>query len=266
MLTRSRVGDSIDVADIDAVMSSSVAAVREMAQLGPALALPLLEFGLSVYQLQVELLRQLRPDVVLTCLQTAHGAVLTDGLMDAALHAVLGYAPRVVHCAAEDLAGVWRDMQARRRAAGGRRVEQRWDVTCGHAWQEIQPAVSRACLKCIPPAPEHSPPPPHFPAQAVADALGVPDKGRQLVEGQQRQLAAAADSARGRGSMRVACIQWPQPLMAAGAWVPELIQVGCSCCVCLVRTALCSAVGMGGSEAVPSEGKVGTCMTPSGRR
>lgn len=112
VLTRSRVGDTIDVADIDAVMSASVAAVRELTQLGPALALPLLEFGLSVYQLQVELLRQLKPDVVLTCLQTAHGAVLTDGLMDAALHAVLGYAPRVVHCAAEDLAGVWRDMQA----------------------------------------------------------------------------------------------------------------------------------------------------------
>lgn len=112
VLTCSRVGDTIDVADIDTVMSASVAAVRELTQLGPALALPLLEFGLSVYQLQVELLRQLKPDVVLTCLQTAHGAVLTDGLMDAALHAVLGYTPRVVHCAAEDLAGVWRDMQA----------------------------------------------------------------------------------------------------------------------------------------------------------
>lgn len=53
----------------------------------------------------------------------------------------------------------------------------------------------------------------------------MPDKGRQLVEAQQRQLEAAANSAKGRGSLRVACVQWPQPLMAAGAWVPELIQV-----------------------------------------
>lgn len=88
-----------------------MAAVQEMAQLGPALAVPLLEFALSVYHLHVELLQQLRPDVVLTCLQTAHGAVLGGDLLDAALHAVLGYAPRIVHCAAEDLAGVWRDMQ-----------------------------------------------------------------------------------------------------------------------------------------------------------
>lgn len=98
--------------------------------------------------------------------------MLSDGLLEAALHAVLGYAPRVVHCAAEDLAGVWRDMQA------------------------------------------------------VADGLGVPDKGRQLVQRQQRQMADAAASARGRGSLRVACIQWPHPLMACGAWVPEMIQVG----------------------------------------
>lgn len=43
---------------------------------------------------------------------------------------------------------------------------------------------------------------------------------------QQRQLESAAASARGRGSLRVACIQWPSPLMACGAWVPELIEVG----------------------------------------
>lgn len=72
-----------------------------------------------------------------------------------------------------------------------------------------------------------------LPLQAVADALGVPDRGRQLVEEQRRRLQAAADSARGRGSLRVACIQWPSPLMACGAWVPELVKVGrCSsgCC------------------------------------
>ena len=149
-----------------------MAAVQEMAQLGPALAVPLLEYALSVYHLHVDLLLQLRPDVVLTCLQTAHGAVLSDGLLDAALHAVLGYAPRVVHCEAQDLAGVWCDMQA------------------------------------------------------VADALGVPDTGRQLVEEQRRQLGAAAAAARGRRGLRVACIQWPSPIMACGAWVPELIRVG----------------------------------------
>lgn len=104
-------------------------------------------------------------------LQAAHGAVLSDGLLDAALHAVLGYAPRVVHCAAADLAGVWRDMQA------------------------------------------------------VADALGAGEAGRQKIAAQQQRLAAAAEAARGRGRLRVACIQWPSPLMACSAWVPELIKV-----------------------------------------
>ena len=59
----------------------------------------------------------------------------------------------------------------------------------------------------------------------MAEGLGAADQGRELVERQQRQLAEAAASARGRGGLRVACIQWPQPLMACGAWVPELIQV-----------------------------------------
>lgn len=175
--TSSRVG-AIPVDDIDACMSASAAAVQEMAHLGPALAVPLLEYGLSVYHTHVEQLRSLRPDVILTCLQAAHGAVLSDGLLDAALHAVLGYAPRVVHCAAADLPGVWRDMQA------------------------------------------------------VADALGAGEAGRQRIGAQQRQLAAAAEAARGRGQLRVACIQWPSPLMACSAWVPELIRMTGSADVC----------------------------------
>jgi hypothetical protein len=37
--------------------------------------------------------------------------MLAEDLLQAALHALLGYAPCVVHCAADSLAGVWRDMQ-----------------------------------------------------------------------------------------------------------------------------------------------------------
>ena len=158
--------------------SAGAAAVAEMAQLGPALAAPLLEYGLSVYQLRAEALAAARPDVVLTSLQAAHGAVLADALLDAALRAVLGYAPRVVHCAAADLEGVERDMAA------------------------------------------------------VADALGAGEAGRRLVADQRRQLAAAADSARGRRPLRVALLQWPQPLMACGAWVPQLVALAGSTDVC----------------------------------
>ena len=73
----------------------------------------------------------------------------------------------------------------------------------------------------------------------MADGLGVPEQGRQLVERQERQLADAAASARGRGSVRVACIQWPQPLMACGAWVPEMIQVGVECQCWVLQVSWC---------------------------
>lgn len=58
-------------------------------------AAPTAAAGLSVYHLHVEKLRELRPDVVLTCLQTAHGAVLEGELLAAALEAALGSVPKV---------------------------------------------------------------------------------------------------------------------------------------------------------------------------
>jgi len=97
---------------------------------------------------------------------------LEGPLRDAALESVLGYIPKVVHCEAQDLEGVWRDMQS------------------------------------------------------VADAIpGASPAGAQLVESQRRQMAGAAESCNGRGHPRVACIQWPQPLMAAGAWTPQLVEM-----------------------------------------
>lgn len=44
MLTSSRVG-AIPIEEIDAAFSASVAAVKEMEALGPALAVPLLQYG-----------------------------------------------------------------------------------------------------------------------------------------------------------------------------------------------------------------------------
>lgn len=239
-----------------------------MAQLGPALALPLLEYGLTVYhlhvrgadgsqvlhrlrrsacparlttaaglqavrcprppsslnclpRLQVELLQRLRPDVVLTCLQTAHGAALSGDLLQAALHSALGYAPRVVHCAAEDLQGVWADMQVG--GVGGWCAGSWWERVCTPAVACSAGAWGTCCRHVFTwmPGCNHR-------LQAVADGLGESEKGRQLVAAQRQQLEAAAGSARGRGSQRVCCIQWPQPLYACGAWVPELVQVrGC---------------------------------------
>lgn len=168
VLTVSRVGD-IPIAEIDAVMTASVAALQEAALLGTKLARPLLELGLSVYHVDSEALQRVKPDVILTCLQTAHGSILKDELLNAALLSVLGYAPRVVHLMAETVEGSLEDMQI------------------------------------------------------VADALHCSDSGRQLVNSHREQLDAAAEVCKGRSTQRVACFQWPHPLMASGAWVPHLI-------------------------------------------
>ncbi len=58
----------------------------------------------------------------------------------------------------------------------------------------------------------------------IAGALGVPERGVQLVSRLQRRLRAIAERCEGRPEKpRVACIEWIDPLMIAGHWTPELI-------------------------------------------
>jgi iron complex transport system substrate-binding protein len=59
---------------------------------------------------------------------------------------------------------------------------------------------------------------------AVAEALGVPKRGAALVAHLQERIAAVAERARDLPTRpTVACIEWIDPLMAAGNWVPELV-------------------------------------------
>ncbi len=59
----------------------------------------------------------------------------------------------------------------------------------------------------------------------VARALGVEEAGRALVADMQRRLAAVAARVAGRARPRVAFIEWVEPLMAGGNWMPELIEL-----------------------------------------
>jgi iron complex transport system substrate-binding protein len=60
--------------------------------------------------------------------------------------------------------------------------------------------------------------------QSVADALGVPERGRNLVSHLRARMDdIAATAAPLRTRPRVAAIEWIEPLMAAGNWVPEMI-------------------------------------------
>jgi iron complex transport system substrate-binding protein len=60
----------------------------------------------------------------------------------------------------------------------------------------------------------------------VARALGVAATGDALVRDMQRRLDAVVAHVAGRTRPRVAFIEWVEPLMAGGNWMPELIEIG----------------------------------------
>jgi iron complex transport system substrate-binding protein len=60
--------------------------------------------------------------------------------------------------------------------------------------------------------------------RAVARALGANDRGEALVSELQQRILRLEKSRAGRPRPRVACIEWINPLMAAGNWVPELVE------------------------------------------
>ncbi len=60
--------------------------------------------------------------------------------------------------------------------------------------------------------------------QCVADALGISSVGRQVVMQLRLQLRSIAGKVPvQKARPTVACIEWLEPLMAAGNWVPELV-------------------------------------------
>jgi iron complex transport system substrate-binding protein len=60
----------------------------------------------------------------------------------------------------------------------------------------------------------------------VADALGVAERGRALVAELQARIEAVAARARTTATRpTVACIEWVDPLMAAGNWMPTLVEL-----------------------------------------
>ncbi len=60
--------------------------------------------------------------------------------------------------------------------------------------------------------------------ERVAAALGRPQHGAALVEILRARMdAIATETARLTARPRVACVEWIDPLMAAGNWVPELV-------------------------------------------
>jgi iron complex transport system substrate-binding protein len=125
--------------------------------------------GLSVYRVDPETLRGLRPDLVLT---QDHCEVCAASRSDveAALREWTGAAPRVLSVAPATLAEVWDSFAA------------------------------------------------------VAQAAGVPERGAALAGALTERIVKLGEQTAALGSRpRLACVEWIDPLMSAGNWMPELV-------------------------------------------
>jgi iron complex transport system substrate-binding protein len=127
--------------------------------------------SLSVYRVDANKLKQLRPDVIVTQSQCDVCAVsLRD--VEQAVCSLLDSQPRLVSLEPNCLADVWADIHR------------------------------------------------------VAEALQVADGGAALIGGLQARMANIADRAQALPQRpTVACIEWIDPLMAAGNWMPELVEM-----------------------------------------
>jgi iron complex transport system substrate-binding protein len=131
----------------------------------------ILRAGLSVYAVDADRLRELKPDVIVTQDHCEVCAVSTKDL-EAAACDVLGPHVKVVSLRPNSLADIWADIRR------------------------------------------------------VADALENPGRGDRLVASLQARLADISNQTRKFGERpRVAFIEWVEPLMAGGNWVPELIRM-----------------------------------------
>jgi iron complex transport system substrate-binding protein len=127
--------------------------------------------GLSVYEVDAELLRRLRPELIVTQTQCEVCAV-GEAELTAAVGEWTGTRPAIVSTSAATLDGVWDDIRA------------------------------------------------------VAAALGDGAAGERLVGSLQGRMRALEDRlADARTRPRVACLEWLEPLMAAGNWVPRLVEM-----------------------------------------
>ncbi|MFP5309758.1 MAG: cobalamin-binding protein [Actinomycetes bacterium] len=128
-----------------------------------------LEAALSLYEVHVDVLREVAPDVVLTqSLCEVCAVSLAD--VQAAVEAHLGDHVRVVACEPNALADVRADVRR------------------------------------------------------VAEALGVPAEGERVVAELDARIDAVRARVAGRPPVRVATVEWVDPFMAAGNWMPELVE------------------------------------------
>lgn len=127
--------------------------------------------ALSVYRVDVNRLREIRPDAIVTQSQCAVCAV-SESDVEAAVADWIGARPKIISLSPNTLDDILGDLQR------------------------------------------------------VGDPLGVAERGVALAEGIRNRMSAIADRARtAKSRPPVAIIEWIDPLMAAGNWMPTLVEM-----------------------------------------
>jgi iron complex transport system substrate-binding protein len=127
--------------------------------------------ALSIYQINTGLLKELRPDLILTQAQCEVCAVSLPEV-EAAVAGWLGHRPQIISLSPNRLTVIWDDVRR------------------------------------------------------VAEALDLVEPGREVLRSLKNRVVAIIEKTcvlKQRPS--VACIEWIEPLMAAGNWVPELVEL-----------------------------------------
>jgi iron complex transport system substrate-binding protein len=61
--------------------------------------------------------------------------------------------------------------------------------------------------------------------QTVADAIGRAQAGRDLVQSMQSRMAEIAAAVEGRARPKLGFVEWIEPPMSGGHWMPEIISI-----------------------------------------
>lgn len=130
----------------------------------------ILQNALSVYYINEDLLKELKPDIILTQSQCEVCAV----------------SEKDVKSVVENITGINPDIIS------------------------VEPNSVKDIFKDI---------------KIIAEALNVVDKGADLIDFMKNRIRSLKKSYDDKSELTVAAIEWIDPLMAAGNWVPELIEI-----------------------------------------
>jgi len=130
----------------------------------------LIQNALSVYRINENILKELKPDIIITQSQCDVCAVSEKDVENALEH-ILGINPLIISLQPKNLGDIGEDIKF------------------------------------------------------VANSIGVPKEGAELSEKFERQLEKLKYFKRIKNKPTIACLEWIEPLMYAGNWVPQMVEI-----------------------------------------